>query len=226
VVALSEVQLSAALGAGASGTVYRTQWREQQVAVKLFKSEVSPDGPCAEEVRVVCALQHPCIPRVHALVEDSKGLVMSLIEAKPLADRPDSSRLLRSRYAPQLRFESAGGKSIVGSIATALQYLHSVGICHGDVYAHNVLVGAGPVPSAWLCDFGSAFAYTCSGNTMAFELLEVRAFGILLEEIRQRTELDAHQRGQWTGLEDRILTNEVRRRPGFAVIASQIAEFV
>ena len=45
---------------------------------------------------------------------------------------------------------------MVTDVARALRYLHARHICHGDVYAHNVLARTGPGQdgSAVLCDYG------------------------------------------------------------------------
>lgn len=226
-VPLASLQLNTTLGAGASGTVYDTEWQARRVAAKLFKSDVSPDGPCTEEVRVACALDHPNVPKVHALLEGGKGLIMSLIHAAPLADRPNASSFLRSRYPATASFAPALGRAVVSGIAQALQYLHSQGICHGDVYAHNVLVSTDATkPFAWLCDFGAAFTYTRGSTvgTVSFEALEVRAFGLLLEEMRQRTQLSAEEAARWAALAARCVDAAPSRRPSFHAIAAELNE--
>lgn len=52
---------------------------------------VSPDGACEDEVKVSIRLQHPNLTRVLALVGESiekcSGMLMELINGKPLADR-------------------------------------------------------------------------------------------------------------------------------------------
>jgi hypothetical protein len=87
------------------------------VAVKIFIADVSPDGSTAEEMAINCAVQHPNLTRVLALVTDIQqqqgeaaaaaaaggdagavvGLVLELVHGKPLADRPTSEHLLRCK---------------------------------------------------------------------------------------------------------------------------------
>jgi hypothetical protein len=92
------------------------------VAVKIFIADVSPDGSTAEEMAINCAVQHPNLTRVLALVVDTQqnqqqqqqqgeaaaaaaaaddgaivGLVLELVHGKPLADRPTSEHLLRCK---------------------------------------------------------------------------------------------------------------------------------
>ena len=49
---------------------------------------------------------------------------------------------------------------VVTDVAKALAYLHGRCICHGDVYAHNVLARTGPGDdgAAVLCDYGAPLA--------------------------------------------------------------------
>jgi RIO-like serine/threonine protein kinase len=52
-----------------------------------------------------------------------------------------------------VRFTAQQVVGIAAGIASALAYLHSLQICHGDVYAHNILLDAKTGHST-LCDFG------------------------------------------------------------------------
>ena len=69
-----------------------------------------------------------------------------------MAEKPTFDSLLRCRWAPHARFSLPSLLSIARGVASALSYLHSQGICHGDVYAHNIL--AGNDGTVVLCDFG------------------------------------------------------------------------
>lgn len=63
------------------------------------------------------------------------------------------------------------------------------GICHGDVYAHNVM--ASEEGHATLCDYGASFAYH-KGGAVPYEAQEVRAFGLMLADMVQRLDIDFH----------------------------------
>lgn len=60
--------------------------------------------------------------------------------------------LLLPRWSPDTSFTPAALLSIASGVASALAYLHGHGVCHGDVYAHNVLVDGDA--HATLVDFG------------------------------------------------------------------------
>ena len=65
---------------------------------------------------------------------------------------------------------------ILLSVAEAAAHLHSLGISHGDLYAHNTLFNSDG--HALLGDFGAATCYTLMQTRKdLIERLEVRAFG-------------------------------------------------
>lgn len=68
-----------------------------------------------------------------------------------------------------------------------MSYLHEKSICHGDLYAHNVLVD-GETGTAVLCDFGASFFYPSDmHDTSVFEGTEVRAFGLMARDMACRS---------------------------------------
>ena len=77
---------------------------------------------------------------------------------EPLAFKPTSQHLLRCKWADHVRFTPRHGLAVVVAVADALGYCHSVGVCHGDVYAHNCLVDE--YLNTTLCDFGEAACTT------------------------------------------------------------------
>lgn len=69
-----------------------------------------------------------------------------------------------------------------------MSYLHEKAICHGDLYAHNVLVD-GETGAAVLCDFGASFFYPKSKqhDSSLLESTEVRAFGLMARDMARRS---------------------------------------
>lgn len=99
------------------------------VAIKIFVADVSPDGSTREELAINCAVNHPNLTKVLALVVDPRksdrtqqdtlqptasggqltdvedtaaaesiiGMVLELVDGKPLAGRPTSEHLLRCK---------------------------------------------------------------------------------------------------------------------------------
>jgi hypothetical protein len=151
-VPMAQIQVGRLLGGGASGDVYAASvlGTPQMVALKVFRSDVSPDGRTMDEVALSSVVRHPNLPRVRAIVPSSPqapqiALVMDLVRGGPLADKPNSASLLRCRW-PDAALKRHGGYPARGAlevargVASALAYLHAMGVAHGDVYAHNVLV--------------------------------------------------------------------------------------
>lgn len=58
-----------------------------------------------------------------------------------------------NRWAPGLAFPLPDALAICSGVAAALAHLHARRVCHGDVYAHNVLWDAAG-GRAVLCDLG------------------------------------------------------------------------
>ena len=83
-------------------------------------------------------------------------------------------------------------------------------VAHGDVYAHNVVVDCNG--QATLVDMGAAFGYPqeCSVD---FERLEVRAFGLLLHELAQRTQGGVDR--ELGAMAQACLQEQVDGRPSF-----------
>lgn len=99
------------LGQGASGEVFRAKLGDKDVAVKVFKGEVTSDGlPECEMDAVVAAGRHPNMPRVLGVVkghpEGKKALVLELVplDFKPLAGPPSFETCTRDVYEEGAEF--------------------------------------------------------------------------------------------------------------------------
>ena len=90
-----ELELGAALGDGASGDVFAATYREREVAVKVFKAEVSPDGRAADEISVACHVKHDHLVEVLALVEHPYALIVNKVGMHPEVHDPDLSAVNR-----------------------------------------------------------------------------------------------------------------------------------
>ena len=71
----------------------------------------------------------------------------------------------------------------IWNIVNALEYTHTRGVCHGDVYLHNVLRDGKGV--ARLSDWGASFVYdhTLVEVASSIEKIEVLAFGRLVQDL-------------------------------------------
>ncbi|GLI66354.1 hypothetical protein VaNZ11_010126 [Volvox africanus] len=187
-VEVDDLDLGMKLADGASGEVFRAVWRGDLVAVKFFKGDVSPDGRAEDEVALAIALQHPHLTQVLAKVKHPPGLVLRLASGNPLAHKPTSKNLLRCKWGDDVRFAPRRALLLAVAVADALAYIHAAGVCHGDVYAHNVLMDEDE--NVTLCDFGASFSY--DPRTQPFwQAMEVRAYGLLLRDVAARCAVEA-----------------------------------
>jgi hypothetical protein len=189
------------LGEGASGVIHHAKWqhapeKKLEVAVKLFKGSMTSDGlPHSEKAACISAGSHTSLIQVHGKITqhpaDAKGLVMSLIDPsfRNLAGPPNLDSCTRDIYAADTKFTLDSALRIARDIASAVQQLHSKGIMHGDLYAHNILHNA--EGECLLGDFGAAsfFPLEDQPRALALQRIEVRAWGCLLEELIERCEL-------------------------------------
>ncbi len=199
------------LGEGASGVIYQGLWTAPSgpvtVAVKIFKGEITSDGlPLDERLACIAAGVHPnlvtAIAQLAPRKSDGKaGLLFSLIPAdyQSLGNPPSLETCTRDTYRPETSFSLPVVLQIAQGIAAAAAHLHSRGIMHGDLYAHNILINE--VGEAFLGDFGAASFYETVDAELSGELdgewgrslerLESRAFGCLLEDLLNHCDLGA-----------------------------------
>lgn len=238
-IAWAELQMQEVLGEGASGVIYRAEWQTgsvapQPVALKLFKGAVTSDGlPHAEMLACLSAGLHPNLIAVEGRLAGhpagTEGLVLELIAPgfTNLAGPPTLASCTRDEYAPATRFELPRLLRLAGGIAAATAHLHSRGIVHGDLYAHNILATETGV--ALLGDFGAA-GFMPPADTEAAHLLprlESRAFGNLLEELLDRcpprpdTAAIVAELREW---QTRCQQPQVAARPRLAEVSHRLAE--
>ncbi|MEA5465645.1 leucine-rich repeat-containing protein kinase family protein [Leptothoe sp. PORK10 BA2] len=201
----AELQLGEVLGQGASGVIYKGLWEPgttaealqqrnpQDVAVKLFKGEITSDGVPLDEMQAcIAAADHPNLVKVLGKlaqpIADQAGLVFSFItpDYVNLGRPPSLDTCTRDTYGDDTTFTLPVILKIAQGIASVVTHLHTQGIMHGDLYAHNILVNN--QGESILGDFGAASFYDPSNPAIArsLERLEVRAYGCLLEDLLER----------------------------------------
>ncbi len=200
VVPEDEVPLGKILGKGASGVIYKGAWRsdlaaEETVAVKVFKGEITSDGLPADEMQACMAAgAHPNLVTVLGKLDspEKAGLIFSFLSAdyENLGDPPDLDSCTRDTYDETVSFTLPVVLNIAQGIAAAVLHLHTRGIMHGDLYAHNILIDK--TGKSILGDFGAASFYNVADESMgkALQQLESRAFGCLLEDLLDRCVLE------------------------------------
>ncbi|MGH8388604.1 MAG: leucine-rich repeat-containing protein kinase family protein [Pseudomonas sp.] len=228
----SHLRLEQKLGEGASGVIHRASWAapgqaDTQVAVKLYKGEMTSDGsPLHEMNACITAGIHPNLIRVEGRIIDhpqqTDGLVMQLVDPsyRNLAGLPSLASCSRDVYAQDTRFSADVALRIACGIASVAEHLHLQGITHGDLYGHNILWNKHG--DCLLGDFGAASFHATADNleSRALQRIEVRAFGVLLGELLERIDagLSEGQRAQLEGLQQRCYQPDVLARPGFGEI--------
>lgn len=221
------------LGEGASGIIFNAKWHQPgvslPVAVKLFKGQITSDGLPSDEMQACMAAgSHPnlitAMGRITSHPEGRDGLVLPLISADhtALGQPPSLDSCTRDIYPPNTSFTIAQVVRIATGIAAAACRLHSLGILHGDLYGHNILVNHRG--DSLLGDFGAASCYQPLRQAIGSQLerLEVRAFGYLLEDVldhcRSAVPQDQEAIACLMQLKQRCLDPVPQQRPCFEAI--------
>ena len=164
------------------------------VAVKMYAGELTSDGSPQDEKMIATRLattfpDEPAMIHVYGETKTKGGLVMEFLDGyDALAGPPSFDTCSRDVY--DLTHESKVSVMTPGycwKIATSmlrvLTELHKLGICHGDFYAHNILIKPS-TRDVKLSDFGAAFCYHKHDEYGKYiERTEVRSFAVLVNEL-------------------------------------------
>lgn len=231
-IAWDALRIAQQLGEGASGVIYQAALHDVgAVAVKLFKGAITSDGlPRCELTACISAGAHPNLIPVLGEVMDHPdsvhGCVMTLIDPGfvNLAGPPSLESCTRDVYPAAKRFTLDAVLRLTRGIASAAHHLHARGIMHGDLYAHNILHTQDG--DALLGDFGAAsLLATEDPHADAMQRLEVRAFGLLLEELMARCDAGADASALVAGLAVLVrdcVQADPTARPMFAEIVERM----
>lgn len=187
----NDFKIDELLGQGASGIIYKAQWisKKEDVAIKVFKGDVTSDGLPKDEMSAsIAAGKHknliPILGKIKNHSEGKNGLLMKLISPDfiNLGNPPSLVSCTRDVFDEKTSFTLNEVLIITKNIASVVAHLHHKGINHGDLYAHNILVNK--ASETLFGDFGAATFYeTSSALASHLERVEVRAFGCLLEDL-------------------------------------------
>ena len=156
---LAHYKITAALGAGGMGEVYRATDTNlgRDVAIKVLPPEVAQDAErlarFKREAHLLAALNHPNIAAIYGLEEaDGKPfLALELVEGEDLKER-----LGRGAIPVDEALE------ITKQIAEAVEEAHNHGIIHRDLKPANVKLT--PDGKVKVLDFGLAKAWEGDGG--------------------------------------------------------------
>jgi hypothetical protein len=189
-IAWNDVALKEILGEGASGLISKAIYKDEEVAVKVFKGDITSDGLPQEEMDINISMgQHPHLVDVLAKVtghpEGKDVLMLELIPSSffNLGLPPTFQTCSRDVYPDALTLTLTQTLKILTGMASAALHMHERGIMHGDFYAHNIMIDK--KANSILGDFGGASYYAPKEIEVhqSLERLEVRAFGYLTDEL-------------------------------------------
>ncbi|CAE8586968.1 unnamed protein product, partial [Polarella glacialis] len=237
-----ELSLGARLGSGAGATVYSAEWRQRQVAAKIWEAEKFSDGTAHGEWavnRVAAKPGNPTLVGVLGCFEEPKpGMVLELLQGAIAAGgAPNFDTVTRDATPSQggtgPLLTATAALKVAKAVALACEYLHAHGMIHGDVYLHNTLVvpegeviqgKAIDVSDVRLSDFGAAAVV--EGETGAcLQRLEVRSYGWLLQDLidmLRESSPDTDVDGL-SGLRQLCSCADVSKLPSFSEIAQKIS---
>ena len=220
------------IGEGASGLISKANWnsKKENVAIKVFKGDVTSDGLPENEMEIsIAAGYHNSLITVLGKIknhpEEKSGLVMELISPNyiNLGNPPSLESCTRDVFDEQVVFKEEELLTVAKNMASVCYQLHQKGINHGDLYAHNILIDK--AEKCLLGDFGAASFYDVN-STIAntIQRVEVRAYGCLLEDVLS---LVKHQKvdSKWYELIRNCTVQDVKSRPSFSAILAQLNTF-
>ena len=231
------LQIGQVLGEGASGIIYKAAWQHEgktkEVAVKIFKGHVTSDGLPEDELQAsIAAGAHPgLIPIIGQITghpEHKKGLVMELIPPHyhNLGLPPSFDTCTRDVFASGTSLTTQQVLNIATTIASVAAHLHSRGIMHADLYAHNTLIDDNG--QTLFGDFGGACFYDTANKpvTDALQRLEVRAYGYLLDDLLNLCSEPKTDEAlsKIAALRTNCLDDNVSLRPSFEFLVESLAK--
>jgi hypothetical protein len=182
------------LGQGASGVISSATWNREQhnfpndVAVKVFKGDVTSDGYPQDELQVCLkAGDHPSLIKPLAQVNEDGylALVMELIPShyRNLGLPPSLQSCTRDTFPEDFSLSTAQVQRIIAQMQTVFDHLHANHICHGDLYAHNTLFD--DAANIIFGDFGAATMYHMlpASQQEKIKKIEQRALDYFIEDL-------------------------------------------
>jgi len=166
--------------------------------------------------------------KLHAHPEEKEGLLLSLIPPRyvNLGNPPSLITCTRDTYEEGTSFSFSQLMRIFLDVATSAEHLHQRGVMHGDLYAHNILIDE--ESHSLLSDFGAATIYGHMKDVEdgAFEKVEVRAFGCLMEDLLGYYDNEDAKHSEKIvavkTLQDACMHETVQHRPLFSEIIDKL----
>lgn len=190
----SSFTLHNVLGQGASGVISKASWVNAQstfpdeIAVKVFKGEVTSDGYPEDELQACLKTgNHQNIVRSLAQVNEARylALIMTLIpdSYSNLGLPPCFKSCTRDTFPAGFTLGIEQIAKIVMQMEDVFEHLHTNQVCHGDLYAHNTLFDKNA--NIIFGDFGAASMYHMLRDDQKnlIKHIERRAFHHFIEDL-------------------------------------------
>lgn len=193
-VAYSSFMLQNVLGQGASGVISKAVWKTapagfpDEVAVKVFKGELTSDGYPEDELQVCLKVGgHANLVKSLAQIQEKEclALVMQLIPEhyNNLGLPPDFDTCTRDTFNPDFTLPIEHISKIVKQMQSVFIHLHQNQVSHGDLYAHNILFDEDA--NIIFGDFGAASMYhmLTENQQIQIQQIEARALSYFIEDL-------------------------------------------
>ncbi|WP_375320310.1 leucine-rich repeat-containing protein kinase family protein [Aliivibrio logei] len=190
----SDYTLENVLGQGASGVISKARWNKEQtdfpqeIAVKVFKGEVTSDGYPEDELQACLKVgNHPSLVQSLAQVSEDNylALIMNLIPAhyKNLGFPPSLESCTRDTFPEGFRLSLDHINKMVAEMRNVFDHLHDNQVCHGDLYAHNTLFDEDA--NMIFGDFGAASMYHMLSDSQQQKVraIEERALNHFVDDL-------------------------------------------
>ncbi|KAJ3694263.1 hypothetical protein LUZ60_009743 [Juncus effusus] len=158
------------IGEGSSGKVYKGFLRHTYVAIKLLEESKVQDNEFNQEVEVLSKVRHPNLVSLIGANPEARALVHEYLSNGGL-----DSYLLNGKNNKKLLWQDR--LRIASEICSALIFLHSQGIAHGNLKPENVLLDSGLTSK--VSDFGLSRKLEHSNETMSPVYVTARPKGSL-----------------------------------------------
>lgn len=230
----NNLEIKELLGEGASGNIYKAIHEKKEVAIKIFKGEMTSDGLPQEEmdINISMGVHRNLIDVLAKVIQHPQGKDVLMLELIPstytnLGLPPSLESCTRDVYPLDFKLSTPSILKILKGIISAAVHMHERNIMHGDFYAHNILIDK--EDNSILGDFGAASSYETENIQISSDLerLEVRAFGCLIEELLNISKQDNKNiENSLLHLQILCLDKEPSKRPLFKEISKQLNKIV
>ena len=190
----SSFTLQKVLGRGASGVISKAFWNSPQtdfpddIAVKVFKGEVTSDGYPQDELQACLKVGHHAnLVQSIAQVNEHEylALIMTLIPPhyNNLGLPPCFKSCTRDTFTPGFSLSINQIEKIVAQMEEVFAHLHENQVCHGDLYAHNTLFDE--QANIIFGDFGAATMYhmLTDAQQKKIKRIEARALSYFIDDL-------------------------------------------